>query len=57
MPGVNMPNYYFEHNLRKDTWEPLYPGTAPTAEGSELGIDQMREFLMSQGGGRQLSMK
>ena len=56
MPGVNMPNFYWEHNVRKGTWEALYPPTAPTAEGSELGIDQMREFLMSQGGGRQISM-
>jgi cytochrome c2 len=55
MPGVNMPNFYFEHDLRKGTWEPVYP-LDPTPEGSELGIDRMREFLMSQGAGRQLSM-
>lgn len=56
MPGVNMPNFYFEHNARKQVYDPLYPPAAPTAEASEVGIDAMREFLMSQGGGKQISM-
>jgi hypothetical protein len=51
-PGVNMPPIYFEYVPRTDRFE---PGLG-TIEESQHAVDAISEFLMSQGGARQVSI-